>query len=336
MDYSLLSRFRSELMGAAMLWVMLFHAIDLEFSFAPLNWVRAAGFGGVDIFILLSAMGLTMSLGRREQEYFSFMARRARRILPAYLVVMLPYTAYLAYTGTGHWSALVWNFLLVGYWIRCPGAFNWYVSGAMTFYALTPPTFSWLDSKRQRGQLLPWTGGAIALSFLFCRLLIHEGYWYILDFCYRIPVFLLGMALGFFILDHRRFGRRDLIFWLLWSGLGLLYLMAHLAWKDVSDIVPLCPLFLFSTVPMCLVLCLCFQHLPLGSLRRFLRLVGENSLEIYLLNVSLFPLAATAIGPGNFWDYLPALTANLLLGILLHWGVDRLLHLVQSHRGPSA
>ena len=41
---------------------------------------------------------------------------------------------------------------------------------------------------------------------------------------------------------------------------------------------------------MCLVLCCAFQQLPLGWLCRFLRLLGENSLEIYLLNVSVFSL----------------------------------------------
>ena len=84
MTYTLLSKYRSELLGVAMLWVMLYHAEALEFELEIFNLVRGAGFGGVDIFILLSAMGLAMSLGRREQEYSDFMARRAKRILPAY------------------------------------------------------------------------------------------------------------------------------------------------------------------------------------------------------------------------------------------------------------
>ena len=56
MGYSVLSKYRSELMGAAMLWVMLFHAADLTFPIPGLDLFRAAGFGGVDIFILLSAI----------------------------------------------------------------------------------------------------------------------------------------------------------------------------------------------------------------------------------------------------------------------------------------
>ena len=62
--YKRLSRCRSELMGFAILWVMLFHAYGLKFQFEPLNRFRSIGHFGVDIFILLSAMGIYVSLSK--------------------------------------------------------------------------------------------------------------------------------------------------------------------------------------------------------------------------------------------------------------------------------
>ena len=144
MGYRALSQYRSELMGVAMLWVMLFHSFDLDLGVPLLNAVRAAGFGGVDIFILLSSVGLTMSFTRREQDYTTFMLRRAGRILPAYYTVMIPYTLFLILAQGAPWSSLLWNSTLLYYWIRCPGAFNWYICGAMFFYLLTPPVLRWL------------------------------------------------------------------------------------------------------------------------------------------------------------------------------------------------
>ena len=94
MEYRVLSRYRSELMGIAMLWVMCFHAFDLDLGSKFLNFVRAIGFGGVDIFILLSAMSLVMSLEKRPVEYGAFLRRRAGRILPAYYGVVIPYTVF--------------------------------------------------------------------------------------------------------------------------------------------------------------------------------------------------------------------------------------------------
>ena len=62
--YQNLSRFRGELMGLAMLWVMLFHAYPFRFQVRILDEIKSAGFAGVDVFILLSAMGLFPSEGR--------------------------------------------------------------------------------------------------------------------------------------------------------------------------------------------------------------------------------------------------------------------------------
>ena len=133
MKYRVLSQYRTELMGFAMLWVMFFHSFDLNTGHVVLEELRRMGFAGVDMFILLSSMGLTMSLARKEQDYTSFMARRAGRILPAYYVVMLPYTVYLIVTAGKLKASLFFNSTLLYYWARSSGAFNWYIAGAMTF-----------------------------------------------------------------------------------------------------------------------------------------------------------------------------------------------------------
>ena len=332
MHYKAFSQYRSELMGAAMLWVMLFHAYDLDLGLPLLNWGRSVGFGGVDIFILLSSMGLTMSLIRREQEYGAFLLRRSRRILPAYFVVMVPYTLFLILAQGAPWSALFWNSTLLYYWVHCPGAFNWYICGAMFFYILTPPAVRWLRKQHRRGRLLPMSGAAMLAGWALCQLLAREGYYYTLDIFYRIPLFILGIVFGVFIMEDRKLGWKDLLFWGLWTVLGGLYLYAvlHLTGESYPILFPLVHLFLFSTVPMCLVLCFLFQHLPLGWLRRFLRLVGENSLEIYLLNVSVFsqvPLLRQLVsfGPSNRLYYLLAFSVNLVLGVLIHKGVEKAL-----------
>lgn len=331
MGYSVLSKYRSELMGAAMLWVMLFHAADLTFPIPGLDLFRAAGFGGVDIFILLSAMGLSLSLSRWEQEYGAFLVRRARRILPAYFVVMVPYTLFLILRGQAPLSALVWNSTLLAYWVHTPGAFNWYVSGILLFYVLTPWCFRRLRRSRHR---VLWTAGAGAAAVAVCHVLIQDEYWHYLDVFYRFPIFFLGLLMGLYVWEDRRLGRRDLLFWTLWLAAGLCYLAAALPRLEVPHL-PMCHLFLFTTVPMCLAGCACFEHLPLGWLRRGLRLVGEHSLEIYLLNVSLFSETALLrswlpLGTGPY--YFLAFFLNILLGILLHRGVEAGMRRIQARR----
>lgn len=49
-------------MGIAMLWVMLFHAYQLNLGDPVWNAVKSVGFGGVDIFLMLSGLGLHNTL----------------------------------------------------------------------------------------------------------------------------------------------------------------------------------------------------------------------------------------------------------------------------------
>lgn len=316
MKYSALSKYRPELMGGAMLWVMLFHT-GLDFGLPPLNWIRSAGFGGVDIFIVLSAVGLVASLCKKEQTFGPFMARRAFRILPAYFVVMLTYTTFSILRGAAPVSALLWNSTLLSYWVQAKGGFNWYISGIMLFYAITPFCFRCLKKTKHRELLT--AAGVFAGIFLY-RFLIHLDVWGHLDVAYRVPVFFLGLLMGFYAWEGRKLGKKDILFWCFWSLCGLVYLAA-LPRTDIPFLLPLGPLFLFTTVPMCLVICLLFEHLPLGGLRRFLRLVGENSLEIYLLNVTFFSETALLQRYLNFGPklyYLITILLNLMLGILFH------------------
>ena len=326
MTYRLFSKYRSELMGAAILWVMFFHAWDLDMGHPLLEFVRAAGFGGVDIFILLSAMGLVMSLSKKEQDYSAFMARRAGRILPAYYTVMLPYTLFLLLTQGVFWSSLIWNSTLLYYWMRSDGAFNWYVAGAMTFYAITPFCFRKWRGARNREAL---TAAGIIAGLLVCQLLMQEGYWYVTDFFFRIPVFFLGLLMGFYVMEDKKLTGTHLLVWAGSLVLGVLCLLAQKTAPVVEEVVylPLCHLFLFTTVPMCLVLCACLERLPVGWPGRFFRLLGENSLEIYLLNVSFFSQTEVirrfiSFGPSNRLYYLVMFAANILLGVGLHRAVE--------------
>ena len=92
--YGLISRYRSALMGVATLWVMLFHAYPFEFGVLPLDAFKAVGFCGVDLFILLSGMGLSVSLQRRagQERLGAYYRRRLSRILPAYWLVVGVYS----------------------------------------------------------------------------------------------------------------------------------------------------------------------------------------------------------------------------------------------------
>lgn len=325
MSYRILSKYRTELMGVAMLWVMCFHAFDLDLGSELLNNLRSDGFGGVDVFLLLSSMGLVMSLLRRETDYETFMRRRMTRLLPAYFAVMLPYTLYLIRKDGVPWIALFWNSTPLYYWVRNEGAFNWYVAGALLFYAITPPLQRFLRRARSREAA---TALLVALGLLVCQWILQAGYWQYIDVFYRFPIVFLGLLIGFYAAEDRPLTPRAAMFWTASLALGVW--IGSIARNEVDTaplIVPFCHAFLFTSVPMCLALCVLFEKLPLGALRRFLRLVGRSSLEIYLLNVSFFSRVLTIrrylhFGPTNRLYYLILFAVNLALGCLLHRAIE--------------
>ena len=334
MKYSLLSKFRSELMGAAMLAVMLFHAWDLDLRFTTLNELRALGFGGVDIFILLSGVGLAMSLSRREQADAEFLSRRAWRVLPAYYAVMLPYTLFLYLAGRAQLSTFLWNSILLNYWVGCMGGFNWYVGGIMLLYLATPPVFRFLRARRRR---VPILLAVTAAAFFVTQVLMRDTWWNHLDLFFRIPVYAAGLVIGLWIVEERKFTAADGAALAVMLASGVVY---ALTFKSMGDYAPGAYIFTLITVPVCLGLAWLMDKLPLRPLYAALRFLGENSLEIYLLNVSLF--SETALlqrffdpGPGHYVYYAAAFALNILLGWALHKTVGVAVNRLRGRRGSG-
>ena len=106
-DLSDISRYRSELMGLAMIFVMLFH-VWLPKSNTFYGLVRCGNIG-VDMFLFLSGIGLWYAWSKRPT-LKQFYWRRYIRIYPAWLIVSsLFYIPNYLYTSGGGYSPDVLN-----------------------------------------------------------------------------------------------------------------------------------------------------------------------------------------------------------------------------------
>lgn len=325
--YQRLSRTRSELMGFAMIWVMLFHAYGLTFRFRPLNAFRQVGYSGVDIFLLLSAMGIYVSLSRANAQegrggLGRFYARRLIRVLPAFWLVAGAYSLFLVQKGRIGWDTLLWNLSALYYWFQIPGTFNWYIPALLAFYLLAP-FYVKLFRRCPDNRKALLTAASLPLSYLLYRIVARLGLSF---FVCRLPAFAMGVLLGHYLVSGQPFTRRHAAAWGAFSLAGLLAYFPYAAGK-----VYFSPSYLTASqlVPLCLLLSLVLEKLP-NRVRALLRLLGECSLEIYLFNVVLtreFDLLAPCLnlGPRHRFYYLVVDSANLLLGIGLHELLSRLL-----------
>ena len=136
-DIDNLSSYRTKLMGFAIIWVILYHSGFVKpFLFSYLSPLYVCGFGGVDIFMLLSGFGLTFSISKK-RTIREFWLSRIVRIYPIYFFLVIVGSVL---NGSDTVSVVLWKCTALGYWTN--GIFfDWYVPAILTLYALFPLIF---------------------------------------------------------------------------------------------------------------------------------------------------------------------------------------------------
>lgn len=109
--------------------------------------LHTIGNTGVDLFFVLSGYLIYGSLISREQAFMPFMARRIRRIYPAFIVVFLAYLALsIAFPAESKIPADAWEIYLLQNFLLLPGIFPiepmitiaWSLSYEMFYYLAMP------------------------------------------------------------------------------------------------------------------------------------------------------------------------------------------------------
>lgn len=272
---------RDELKGFAILWVVFFHArLGLD---GFLYQVQRIGYGGVDLFFFLSGYGLYLSL-EKDADVGRYLARRARRLLPAYvpfclvwLAVMLP--LYGAGTATAARIA-AGNLFMLGFFADIPLLINWYVS-ALALTLLAAPLFhAVLRRKKALGDLALFA----ALLGLGLAFVSRDTYMAIS----RLPVFALGMV---FARPAAREPKARSMAALLGAsaltGLTALYLcLARFSDQTLCDYGLYWHPFILIAPALCAGLGWLFARCPAAISGSF-ALLGRASFEIFLFNVWL-------------------------------------------------
>ena len=316
-----LARYRSAVMGFAILWIMAYHS-RMSFSFLPVfgeavNRFRANGFGGVDIFLFLSGFGLYGSLSRGGGQ-LDFYKRRLKRVIPAYLPVLAAWLLLrLPGTPRSSWPrAVLGNLTGTAFWTGASATFNWYMLVLFSFYFIAPLFFRAM--RRPRGV---W--GVLAATVLMAACFFGES---VMIAVTRFTVFALGMELGRRTALGWEIGRwMELAAYALGlSGYGLLLILREaleggLLWNGGFYWYP----FILTAPAMTLALCRAFAWLERRAplVLRLFETAGECSLEIYLIHIVAFDYLQV---PSNLlW---PAVYAAMLLsGYIYHAALGRVM-----------
>lgn len=278
------SRYRDELKGLAILWVFFFHSLLA----LPGEWdlIRVSGYGGVDIMLFLMGMGLYRSLQQRN-ELRGYLSRRLWRMLPSFYPVVIVWIVvyYILFPlTTGQViSGITGNLTMSGFWFNVPGQINWFPSIWMLLILMAPIVYVFLSQSRKPG----WTLAvlvAVSLGMGIAAVGTDQ-----LMAISRLPIFLLGMAFG---IDWpmSRYRKWVNVAYGAAFALGVAILLGATWYKPewLSFFGLFWYPFLLTTPGLCVFLSWGMEKLSkTGKWLTPLRVLGESSLEIYLINVGI-------------------------------------------------
>lgn len=314
-----ISRFRGELMGAAMLFIILFH-VGLPRSDAFFG-LRRCGNIGVDMFLFLSGVGLWFSWVKQPSTRH-FYHRRLLRILPAWLIISSLYYIPRFNPQTGSVIDLIGNITINwNFWLHDELTF-WYIPAIMMLYLWAPPYMRLIT----KHPVYRWS---VVLMVLWCIMVqwiapVHQTVGHIEIFWSRVPIFFLGINLGEAV--HREVRIDGAAVWLVlitfvacFASCIYLEQVSHGRFPLFVERMIYIPL----TLATVLLLNRVFRRMP-QRVNRFCAFFGGLSLEAYLIH-NHFVMAWIAPYHLGYWPTaLLTIALTIPLAWLLHQLVKRL------------
>lgn len=313
-----ISTYRSELMGCAIIWVMMLHFTFTQIK--PLGFVAQYGFAGVDIFMLVSGFGLFFSLDKNSR-LLTFYRKRLLRIFPTYYLLGIFPSIFLFHDEI---LTYLYRYSTIGFWTGSI-YWEWYVPSIVILYLFAPFLKKMIDSRLLILVSLLATI-TLGVSYLVVSKEIvnsKDPHFFLL---YRISAFMFGMVCAFWMKNSIS---TKYFFTILLMGIpcfSLLFPHHHEIYNyKYLSIVFLLPLFIIILIS--LVKYTYFLRSPLTA-------IGKASLEIYLIqNIFFHAIITGLIDTEPAWHDTVTILLIIIsssLGILVHRLVDnsRILHLL--------
>ena len=313
-----ISRYRSELMGTAILFVILFH-VGLD-RYDIFYGLKRCGNIGVDMFLFVSGVGMWFAMAKNHS-LSRFFRHRYLRVYPTWFLLACLF--YIPdYLGPRAYSVSLTD--LVGdiavnwdFWLYDELTF-WYVPAVMMLYFFVPAYVR----RIKRSAVWRWLP---VLMIVWCVAVQwvrppHKSVGHIETFWHRVPLFFIGINAGRAVMEQRRSDAHATCMALL-TLVSTAALCIYLEQMRHGHF----PLFVERLVyiPLCcsltVLLCMVFAHTP-RWLNTSLRFLGGISLEIYLIHLHFVLCRVEPLG----WSYWPTFLLTLVVSVAIAWVVRQL------------
>lgn len=292
MNLNIVSKYRNEIYGFAILWVVVFHGTainSIDYSFGnpvlmPLQSFLSVGNVGVDIFLFMSGICLYYSFVKNNDLY-QFSKKRLLRIIPPVVLVYGIYWIIRYGVIAGDSAGLISRFLLLRFWLT--GAQTvYYASLVLLLYFLYPYIYNCLFSGRHSGLRMAILM-LVAYSTVIVISLVAPKWYSLTEIALtRIPVFIFGSYFGKMVYEGKVVNRY----------IGLLAIAGSLAFLVLINLGILHGsakrfFYLFGGVSLSYTLAIILHVIAShgikgeGAVRRALSFAGTISFELYLAHI---------------------------------------------------
>ena len=306
-DLSLIEKHRNKIFGIAALWIYFFHLwTPIIEQNTYIEFIKRIGFCGVDIFLLLSGIGLTHSIKKHNLKQFYY--NRIKRIIFPFIIAALIFLIY------GKWSIFMFlkNILFYDFFFNDIYTFLWYVPCILIFYLLFPLYYKYFEKSKNKYlfifiSLLIWA----LPTFLLIKYIRPDFYGII----HRIPIFITGIFFGWFIKEKNfQLKKTSLVFTTLILLLSLqISYMINI--KNFISFIPSanCLPNYFIALTLTILLAFLFEKTKKLKISKY-----TNYLFIYYGTISLhFYCIQETIGKIIKLDNTPIILRNIILLIII-------------------
>ena len=326
LHWGLLSQYRQELMGVACIWILMSHYLFVwPDSLYILKRICDYGNAGVEIFLIISGIGLFYSYSN-STSLSSFYVRRLVRLLIPYILIAVPFWIWRDFVGYG-------NFWLDLTCLSLPlkgTVVLWYIPTIAVFYLAFP--FVYYLIHRDDAFKLHLTSETktvlLCIIAFICLLLFKRLFPGIYDNCEigltRCIIFIVGCYLGKLAQSKVKIGGFLVLLCVALSA-GFILFREMVSVQGFWYRIFYAPFGLSVTI-VCLWI---LDRKHTWVLRKLLRFFGNRSIEIYMVHITLrsvyqYYFPEGLFDPKGYLAFTLFIIVSLVISIILHPIIKRI------------
>lgn len=287
--FKILSDYRTFIMGIAMLSILFFHYTEdcmnghhMYVGFIKL-YKQYIGSVGVDIFLLLSGLGMFYSLSKSEK-IVDFYKKRGLKIVIPYILICLPAIIWICIKGNLETSYIFKEFFFINL-LEGKSVWFWYIIFMLFCYFISPIIYEHIKSSKTRNdvssKILVLCIGISFLNLLLMQYspLLFKRYNVML---LRFMPFFAGFYLGYLSYKKEKIKITDILLLVI----GLVFIKTS---NNPNGIINRYSKF-FWVISLIILAVTLISKFDKNKIVQFIKKIveffGKYSLEIYLIHVS--------------------------------------------------